>query len=378
MIGTAVVINVKWTSWVQSMLSVAGKTPIFRAFSLCFVVRADFMGGAATDGFALSIDCLFDADQRPPRSILRIVINFAVPLCMELFYIAFCMFETYRSNEDILYFAKTAMLSTLALVYLTYVSVTKTAVDTLHCIEAHDSVDLSDDHTSRYWALDTSLKCYEGSHAVLVGTIGVPVLIFFSFALPIALACALSKMRCSHCDDGLSWFSDASSFLYRAYKRSFVFWESVIMYRKAILTIIVGFAYPLGPNLQGIIAVCTLAIAIYIQLLCQPYKHNFNSLNSYEAASLVISCLTFASGLFFNDERTSDGVRLLLTVLISSGVCSFLSFLIYKLLSWAGVFVKASLVDEGIEEANQWGTYRSMKVYIFTNLAAFFTRLSKH
>ena len=370
----------------QCQLDILGAVYAFRCrqesdlqtfFSLCVLVRADFVSGAATNDIAFSVDCLFDADQKPPRSILRIVIKFAVPLCMELFYIGFWMFKTYRSNENIFFFAKTAMLSSLALVYLTYVSVTKTAVDTLHCIGAYDSVDRGDDHTSRYWALDTSLKCYEGSHAVLVATIGVPVLVVFSFGLPIALACTLLKWRCSTCDEGLSWFTDASSFLYRAYKKPFVFWESVIMYRKAILTIVVAFAYPLGSNRQGIIVVCMLTVAIYIQLLCQPYAHEFDSLNACEAASLVVSCLTFASGLFFNDERTSDGVRILLTVLISGGVCLFLSFLIHKLLQWAGVFVKASLAGEGIVEANQWGTYRSLRVYIFTNLAAFFTRLSK-
>ena len=278
---------------------------------------------------------------------------------------------TRRLNENTWYFVKRALLSFLAVSYMSYISVTKTAVNTLNCIDIHDSTHIDLDHTTRRWAMDTSLTCYKGSHAVLASFIGWPVVIGVSFGMPIALGCALIKQRSMDSSQN-PWFFEATGFLCRAYKDSFVYWESIVMLRKSVLAILVVFSYPLGTNIQGILAVCTLMLATYTHVSCQPFKEGFANLNTYETASLFITQLTFASGLFFNDDRTSDLVRVLLTVLLSITICGFFLFLVYKLFESAGVYLRALIEDEGVASAQDWSMIRVLTAFISRRISGMF------
>ena len=253
-------------------------------------------------------------------------------------------------------------------------SITKTAVNTLHCIRVHDSVNFEDEHTDKYWALDTSLKCYEGSHALLAATAGWPVLVIFSFGLPAFLAYVLIRQR-SQKPGQNPWFSDATGFLYRAYKERFVFWESIVMLRKAVLTVVVAFSYPLGTNIQGILAVCILTFAIYVHVTYQPFDEPYGFLNGFETASLVVSQLTFASGLFFNDNRTSDAVKILLTLLLSMAICGFFLVLSYTFTKSAEIYLKAVLEDQGMEGVQDWSTLRVLRAFLFTRVTQCVGRL---
>ena len=331
------------------------------------------MSGAATAGIALSVDCLFDQHNDPPRSVLRSVIHLLLPASILVFYLIFWIVLTWRYEENTWYFAKRALLSFLAVTFLTYVSITKTAVNTLHCIKVHDSTDF-DDHTNEYWALDTSLKCYKGSHAVLASTAGWPVLVIFSFGLPAVLAYVLIRQR-SQDPDQNPWLADATGFLYRAYKERFIFWESVVMLRKAVLTVVVTFSYPLGTNIQGILAVCILTLAIYVHVSCRPFAEPYGFLNAFETASLVVSQLTFASGLFFNDDRTSDAVKILLTVLLSVAICGYFLYLSYAFIMSAKTYLKAVLEDYGMENIQDWGILRVLRTFLSMRASGFFGRL---
>ena len=328
---------------------------------------ADFLSGAADAGLAVSVDCLFDAQNDPHRSVMRSVIHILIPLGVLVCYIIFWIFLTRKYDENTWYFAKRLLLSFLAVVYLTYVSITKTAVNSLHCIKVYDATDLDNDHTDAYWALDTSLKCYEGSHAVLALTVGWPVLIIFSFGLPITLAYVLIRQRSQEPGQN-PWLVDATGFLYRAYKERFIFWESIIMLRKAILTVVVAFSYPLGTNIQGILAISILAFAIYIHVTCRPFDKPFGFLNAFESASLIVSQLTFTSGLFFNDHRTSGAVKILLTLLLSMAICGLFLALFYAFIKFADIYLKAVLEDEGMENVQDWGTLRVFRVFLLTRM----------
>ena len=305
---------------------------------------------------------------------MRSIVHLLVPLFILLFYVILWVFLTRTYNENTWYFAKRALLSFLAVAYLTYVSITKTAVNTLHCIKVYDAVDFDNDRADEYWALDTTLKCYEGSHAVLASTVGWPVLIIFSFGLPALLAYVLIRQRSQEPGQN-PWLSDATGFLYRAYKERFIFWESIVMFRKAVLTVVVAFSYPLGTNLQGILAVCVLAFAIYVHVTCQPFDEPYGFLNAFETASLVVSQLTFASGLFFNDHRTSDTVKIFLTLLLSVAICGFFLVLSYVFIKSAVVYLKAVLEDHGMEGVQDWSTIRVLRTFLFTRVTQCVVRL---
>ena len=299
---------------------------------------------------------------------MRSVVHLLVPSAVLVFYIIFWIFLTWRYDENTWYFAKRALLSFLAVAYLTYVSITKTSINTLNCIKVHDSVDAHSDHTDEYWALDTSLKCYEGAHAVLAATVGWPVLIIFSFGLPAVLAYILIRQRSQEPGQN-PWLSDATGFLYRAYKERFIFWESIVMLRKAILSVIVAYSYPLGTNNQGILAICVLAFASYVHVTCQPFDEPYHFLNAFETASLFVSHLTFASGLFFNDDRTSGAVKVLLSLLLSVAICGLFLVLSCAFAKSAVVYLKTALEEQGMEDVQGWGTLHVLRIFLFMRVA---------
>ena len=280
-----------------------------------------------------------------------------------------------KFNESIWYFGKRALLSSLAVAYLTYLSVTKMAVNTLYCIKVHDSYDTDIDHTTHYWAVDTSLKCFRGSHAVLAAVVGWPVVIVVSFGLPTALAYALMKLHPTETNDN-QWITEACGFLFRAYKERFIFWESTVMLRKALLAIVVVFSYPLGTNIQSILAIFVLASSVYMHVSCQPFKEDFDFLNAYETASLIISQLTFASGVLFNDSRLSDAVRVLLTVSLSLAISGLFCLLMFKIFRSIEIYARAVLVCDGVDAAIDWGMYRVLRIYSSRIVARFCAKLA--
>ena len=330
----------------------------------------DFLSGATNAGIALSVDCLFDAHNDPSRSMLRSVIHILIPSGILACYILFWILLTWKYDENTWYFARRASLSFLAVAYLTYFSITKTAVNTLYCITIHDSTDFANDYTDRYWALDTSLRCYVGSHAALASTVGWPILIVFSFGLPVMLTYMLIKHRSQ--ESGLHpWLADATGFLYRAYKDRFIFWESIVLLRKAILTLVVVFSYPLGANIQGILAVCVLAVAIYIHVTCRPFDEPYDFLNTLETASLVVSQLTFATGLFFNDDRTSGATKVLLTLLLSLAICGLFLVLSYAFMKSAEVHLRTVLEEEGRRGVRAWSTLRVLRTFFSAHVLGY-------
>jgi len=265
------------------------------------------------------------------------------------------------------YLAKRCILSALALGYLSYIAITKTSVNILYCIEVHDSVDFEDDSTTRYWAVDTALKCYKGPHTVLASVFGWPVLVLFSLGFPVLVACVLIMKRSKEGVQSPLLFETAG-FLYRSYNPRYIFWESVILLRKAVLAVVVVFAYPLGGNLQGILAVCVLMIALYFHIICSPYRSEFDQLNKLEGLSLLISSLTFVSGLFFNDDRTSSEVRALISVcLILANVGIFLYFLFVFLVTGAQ-YLRAVLEAEEVDYNQNGGPLYVYKIYLKTRM----------
>ena len=264
-------------------------------------------------------------DHSVPRSVISTLIDVFVPVAVISFFGLFWLFVTVRNKRDFLFFLKRSVLSAVAVFYISYISVTRTLVNILNCIEVHDSIDVMVDSTSDYWAVDTSLRCYEGAHATLAGAVGWPILVLFSLGYPVAMACVIVRHVQEEVKEG--WIYDVAGFMYRSYRRRFVYWESVIMLRKAVLAVVVVFAYPLGGNLQAMLGVFVIALASYFQTVCRPYHENFSILNEMESVSLLVSLITFISSMLFYEDKVPDGVRIAVTVALF--LCNFGLFFIF-------------------------------------------------
>ena len=312
---------------------------------------------------------------------MHTVVSIMVPMLVSCLYFILWFITFRRLHETVSYLAKRCILSFMAVSYLSYIAITKTAVNALSCIDVYDSLELGSDDQLAYWAVDTSLRCYEGSHAVLAGLIGWPVLIIFSFGFPVAVAALLVLERKRHNMES-EWLFEATGFMYRAYQTKYVYWESVIMLRKAVLAVVVVFSYALGGNLQGVLGVCVLMLALYFQIICEPFRSEFSALNQYEGLSLLICSLTFVSGLFFNDERTSDAVRVLLTMFLlfaNLGILAFFGIIFFKA---AAEYLKSILEAENIDFDPERGSFHIIQAYLHSrcpkSLERLLNRIMRH
>jgi len=237
------------------------------------------------------------------------------------------------------------ILSAVVVLYISYLGVTRRLIRILYCIEIIDGTTPDDTSKETYWTEDTAIKCYTGSHGILVAALVIPMVAIVSIAFPILSAWVLIRRRRL---GTLREFKSKETFgfMFRGYRDEYVFWDSIIMLRKALLALVVGFGYPLGVNLQGAIASLILFVSAQIQLWLSPVAGKYSSLNAAETFSLTISAITFLAGIFLNDDKLTDGGRIVIAVSVISMI---VVFSLYVLVTLLVNFVKLCRLD--LEEA---------------------------
>lgn len=328
-----------------------------------------------TSGVAsFSLDCILPYGKTVPRSVLRILVTLCIPVSVVVLYVVFWAAIMRKSKETFGFLKKRSLLSFFAVSYLSYVSVTKIAVNAVSCVKVYDSPELGSDSFSYYWTMDTALKCYEESHAFLAGLLGWPTLLFFSLCFPLSLSYFLIKHPPARFDH--QWIHETAGFLYRAYNSRFVYWESVVMLRKALLVVVTAFRYQLGTNIQGIIAISILTFALNVHHVCRPFRKEFSDLNDYESHALLVSFLIFTSGLFFLDPIIPDGVKMMLTAVVFVAVCGLVLFLSTKLVFAFIDYAKLSIRAEGVSFPSNHGTFNIVGRFISERIGLKINRMT--
>ena len=317
---------------------------------------------------SFSIECLTPVEAAFPRSILRPIVTIAAPVTALLLHGVFWFCVAMRSAESWEYLEKRWSLSFLAVSYLTCVRITKNAVNVLSCVRVRQSIHTGAESTSYRWTQAATVKCFAGSHAILVSVLSLPVLLFFTLGFPVLLSWKL--LRKKNLDPSHeSWFMDATAFLYRAYADRFVYWESLVLFRKALLTIVVAVGYHLGSNLQAILAVCILTTALYLHTICHPFRNEFAGLNVYEEAVLFFSNITFVMALLFNDDRIGNALRVVLSVLFFLSICGLLAFLGFVFSQATFAYMRVVLEIEEVPQIDALGNLRVMREFMILKVA---------
>jgi len=220
------------------------------------------------------------------------------------------------------------ILSTVIVFYVLYLGLTRRLIRILYCIHIDDVTDGTspeDVFDGKYWTEDTDIQCYTGSHGILVVSLVIPMLLMVSIAFPIMTAWVLLKRkRNGTLRDYKS--KQTFGFMFRGYKDDYVFWDGIIMLRKAVLALVVGFGYPLGATLQGAISSFVLFVSAQTQLYFSPFSKKFSHLNIVETVSLTITVTTFLAGIFLNDDKLTDGGRIAIAVFVILTIVSFTLF----------------------------------------------------
>lgn len=140
------------------------------------------------------------------------------------------------------------------------------------------------------------------------------------------------------------------------------------MLRKAILSIIVVFSYPLGGQIQGLLATLVLIFSLYFHQKCAPFRQEFSALNLHESVSLLVSCVTFVLGQFFNADKSSDMTRTLIAVVII--VCNTSFFAVLGLVLVGNVIeqLRESLQNANASVSQNTPWWKVLKLFIISKL----------
>ena len=300
------------------------------------------------------------------RSIASTLVDALQPLACIIIFVVFWLVIKIRRSKSWMYLLKKCILSALVVFYISYISISKTLVNVLNCVEVHDSAVAGIDQTTDYWVLDTDVICYEGSHAILAGLLAWPLLAIFTLGFPLAIA-YLVVVKVSD-DDKDGWIYDVAGFVYRSYSKKYIFWESVIMSRKAVLAVVVVFSYKLGANIQAVLASFVLIVALYLQTKCRPYRTEFDCLNDAESLSIMLSSLTFVCSTVFAEDRVSHGIRVLMSIFLCSATVLFFFYLLTLLAVFSADYLKTLLVKDGNLPSSAHGTFRILGAYFMNYL----------
>ena len=330
------------------------------------LLSAEFISAVTSEAVNRSVDCLIPSEAFLQRSVASSLVDALQPIACIFLFAVFWLAVKIGWSKPWMYLLKRCILSALVVFYISYISTTKTLINILNCVEVHDSTIAGFDQTTSYWAMNTAVTCYEGSHAILAGVLAWPFLFIFTLGFPLAIAYLIIVKVAEDYKDG--WIYDIAGFVYRSYSKKYIFWESVIMLRKALLAIVVVFSYELGANIQAMLAAFVLIMALYIQTTCRPYRKEFDSLNDTESLSILFSSLIFVCSTLFADDRVSHGVRVIMSVFLCSATVLFFLYLLTLCAVFAAEYLRTLLAKAGFHHSPEDGTFRILGDYFINYL----------
>ena len=356
---------------------------------------------ATSASYYVPLGCSFatndDEDPRVPNSIQSFWLRIFLPGIYWVAFLSIIQLHTvmwrkqsdrsrHRIRDDVIAGSVSrttySIVATLFLLYYAYINLTSEFMRAVNCIKVdvkesdppHEYDQYAIETGSRVWAEDTSLRCFKGDHT-LTGVLGILGLIFSVTAI---LSVFIWFPR--HNDVlGSPRFIARFGFIYRGYKKQHwytVSWEGVIAIRKLLIAAAVVFAFPLGPNLQAVCALGVLILALTVHWIVSPFQeyydgpgssgtkhpniptysgeflktlrmdvlyrpwhevHNHLSLNTLEAASLLMSIVVFYSGVLFNDDKSSEGAKYAMAVFTLVTNLIFISYVLFRLYAGAHI-----------------------------------------
>eukprot|EP00210_Caulerpa_lentillifera_P003956 g3775.t1 len=302
-----IMINFLQTIAIASNLNVQWSDGILSLFT-----SSEYLGALTTVAISRPIDCIVSSNSAATKAIRRMLVSLLVPGFVLGVLALFWAIITIRNAKDWYYFLKRCTLSVIAITYISYLGMTKMAVRAFYCVDVYDSINYSIPSKHKFWAIDTAI---------------------------------------------------------RAFKEKFAYWESIVMFRKACLSVIVVFSYPLGGDSQGLLASILLFFCLYIHLTIKPYRKEFKILNHYESMALLVSGLTFNLGVFFVNDRCIDSIRTLLAILIILGNSVFFLVLCLAFFYHSMVHLRVVLQCENIPLPDPPIWWNILKVYLATRIA---------
>ena len=297
----------------------------------------EFLGSLAIESIRRSVICLSGENQSLHATAWASIVGICI-VPASVFLLLTLLWTTSvvcrYTERPFRHLAKRSLLSIMVLWYITSVAVIKTTLGTVLCVSAHNVLDAKGEaKETSYWAVDTSLKCFEGDHLMLA----ILILSFVGLVyggLLIAFVIVLSSSE-EHLNDTDDWIYQSMGFLYRSYRHGRCrYWEVAIVARKAGIAFLVFCAHRFDSSLPIVGAAVFLTLAMGVQMVAMPYRQSFDVLNKIDLSSLFVSLLTTLLATMLKSGDSSDGwsgwtLSALCGLLNTVTLVVFLSFLVH-------------------------------------------------
>ena len=329
----------------------------------------EFISGLASESIRRSVVCLSKANQFLHPTVWGTIVSvFVVPVTAFLLLVAFWMVMglVYQMQRPLRYIAQRSLLSLMALWYITSASVIKTTLSVVLCVRVYNDVLDATAETEEisYWAVDTSLRCFEGQHLMLVIWI-LPFVSIVYVGLLIAFISILTspKELLDHPD---SWVYRTTGFLYRGYGSGWRrYWEVAIVLRKAIIAFLVFCAHRFDSLFFITCLPIFIMLAMGLQIVVMPYREKFDALNRIDLSALFVSNLTILIAIMLKSEGLTKEWRgmTLSIICVVLNISTFLVFLCF-LVKYYAKCIKLSMSECGTHIDADAGTLKILTIWL--------------
>jgi hypothetical protein len=185
-------------------------------------------------------------------------------------------------------------------------------------------------HKYGYWVSDIEQQCFAGYHWAWALGLGLPSVLLWCIAVPVALGVGLYVFWAKADSDS---FREHFGFLYRSYRPERMWWEAVWAARTVILTCISVFSLPMERYFAVLSLLVVFLVSAALQSIFQPYAfaklHRMHMVSTSCLLATTLGALAmFAYGI---QEETAEVLRIAIAVLVMLVNVAFVGWCLWKL-----------------------------------------------
>ena len=259
-------------------LTVLGRYPLKWPSEV--LVIFDTVGSAfSAAGEVVSFQCAMD-DAHGSRYLRGAAVVLGSPLLVIVVVAIFWAIHSVRRGER----KKTKsnfIVSVMVILFLVLPTLNQTAFRLLTCTEIMPGM--------LHVAGDLELPCYRGTHLAYVLGMAIPAFLVYAIGIPCTGSLhthRMHKRKKLFASREESYSANVYKFLYGGYKVDAYYWETIIMFRKVSLNVVLVVMAPSPPLAQALTVLLVLFIFLSLHVRSQPYSDDYR-LNRIEMSSLT-------------------------------------------------------------------------------------------
>ena len=313
---------------------------------------------SSTGNTVIDVDCSLSGYTPLSMYVLKLVLVLCAPIVLVLLIgiIQYARSEGKRISKDAA-FDEFFAGSTVALSLL-YPTIVRQSVLILSCRRIIGEL---------YIDVAVDVECWGVKHMVVFISTALPGILLYIIGFPASLYIVLRRLQLKsalkHGDKNYDkrW-ALRLGFLYAGYEREgFVYWESLVLLRKASISAAVVLLSHFGTDVQINVSLAILVLCLYLQMRYEPLEHDWH--DTMEARSLLASTLILLACHLASEASDEEGI-------IEGANATWLSFIVF-LVTFAFMWTWARFVLIFLSKAEgqkREKTIRKVREYFADNM----------